>query len=223
MASKLFIITILVTLISIFLYYNTNEVYNTSNNDPYLLNDIKIITYNENIEKHLLRYKTVLGNDYEGYRGHIYRVLTYAIHFLNGNEDKLSVIGSALVFHDIGLWTDGTLAYLEPSVSRADEYFNIKTFNKQDRQLLKDIIYWHHKITPFKGPNEHIVNAVIKGDIIDASSGLITKGMPKSHIKRVNDAIPEAGFHKTLMDFGPRLHGWNIIKIVVDLSSILKW
>lgn len=219
MAKKLFL-TILIVLIGIFLY-NFND--NNNNNDIKLLNDIKIISYDETVEKHLLRFKEVIGNDYEGYRGHIYRVLTYSIHFLNGNENKRSIIASALVFHDIGLWTDGTLAYLEPSVSRADEYFNIKSFTNEDRQLMKDIIYWHHKITPFKGPNEDVVNAVIKADLIDASSGLFTKGMPKSHIKKVTDTIPEAGFHKTLQDFGPRLHGWNVIRMIIDMSSILKW
>lgn len=219
--SKVLYLTIFVALAGIFLYNYNNE--NKGNEDVLLLNDIKIISYDETVEKHLLRFKEAIGNDYEGYRGHIYRVLTYSIHFLHGNEEKRSIIASALVFHDIGLWTDGTLAYLEPSTSRAEEYFNQKTLKGDDRQLLKDIIYWHHKITPFKGSNEDIVNAVIKADLIDASSGLFTKGMPRSHIKKVNDAIPEAGFHKTLIEFGPRLHGWNIVKIIVDMSSILKW
>ncbi len=193
--------------------------------------EIEIISIDDTVEKHLERYREIIGKDYEGYKGHIYRVLTYSLHFLSSNtklskiekEQTKRVIAAGLVFHDIGLWTDHTLAYLEPSVQRAEEYFNYKSFTKEEFQLIKDIIVWHHKITPFVGPNEEILNAVIKADLIDASNGIITKGMPKSHIKKVTDTIPEAGFHQTLMEFGPRLHGWNVIKIVKDMSSILRW
>jgi hypothetical protein len=217
MASKIFL-SLLVAVIAVFLYNNS-----TSPDDPLLLNDIKIIVTDPTVEKHLSRYQDLLGNDYAGYRGHIYRVLTYSIHFLHGKEEKRHVIAAALVFHDIALWTDHTLAYLEPSVSRADEYYDNLSFSVEDRQLLKDIIYWHHKITPYEGPQAEVVNAVIKSDLIDASSGLITKGMPRAHINKVSEAIAENNFHKTLMEFGPRLHGWNIVRIVVDLSSLLKW
>jgi hypothetical protein len=219
MVSKRLLLSLVVVGIAAFLY----QYFSALDNDPKLLNDIKVISSHPSVEKHLTRFRDVIDKDYEGYRGHIYRVLTYSIHFLHGNEDKIHVIAAALVFHDLGLWTDGTLAYLEPSVNRAEEYFDKKTFSKEDRQLVKDIIYWHHKITPFDGPNSEVVNAVIKGDLIDASSGLFTRGMPRSHIQTVNNAIPEAGFHQTLAEFGPRLHGWNVVRIVMDMSSLLKW
>lgn len=220
MVSKKLLLSLLVVGFASFLYQHYATL---DQSDPQLLNDIKVISSHPIVEKHLSRFHDVIGKDYEGYRGHIYRVLTYSNHFLHGNEEKLHVIAAALVFHDIGLWTDGTLAYLDPSVSRAEEYFDKKTFTSKDRQLVKDIIYWHHKVTPFEGPHAEVVNAVIKADLIDASNGLFTRGMPRSHIKIVNDAIPEAGFHQTLVEFGPRLHGWNLVRIVIDLSSILKW
>jgi hypothetical protein len=223
--SRKVIFSLVVVLVAIYVYYYQET---NSSSSPHLLNDIEIISNDKTVEKHLNRYREVIGKDYEGYKGHIYRVLTYSLHFLPNlskkeKERTRKVIAAGLVFHDIGLWTDHTLAYLEPSVQRAEEYFNYKSFTKEEFQLIKDIIFWHHKITPFKGENEDIVNAVIKADLIDASNGIITKGMPKSHIKKVTDTIPEAGFHQTLMEFGPRLHGWNVVKIVTDLSSILRW
>ena len=96
-------------------------------------------------------------------------------------------------------------------------------------RLLSDIIYWHHKITPFvpsavaDEQYAAAVNAVRLADHIDASMGFISKGMPHSHIHAVMAKIPEAGFHLTLLNFLPRIRGWNIPKAVWELSSIIKW
>jgi hypothetical protein len=49
------------------------------------------------------------------------------------------------------------------------------------------------------------------------------QGMPHAHIQAVQAAIPEAGFHQTLLNFLPRIRGWNIPRAVWEISSILKW
>eukprot|EP00954_Amorphochlora_amoebiformis_P010267 802499-Amorphochlora_amoeboformis.AAC.1 len=51
------------------------------------------------------RYPDIIGDDYAGYRGHIYRTLSFSLHFL-ANETHRGAIEAALVYHDIGLWTD---------------------------------------------------------------------------------------------------------------------
>lgn len=190
--------------------------------DPHLLNPINIITDSPLIEKYLQEHKDALGPDYNGYRGHLYRVLSYTLHFLNGDETQLKPIAAALVYHDIGLWTDNKLDYLEPSSDRAKKELS-KEFSTEELQLIHDIIYWHHKITAFQGKHEEVVNAVRKADWIDATKGVISKGMPRNHIATVQDSIPNAGFHQTLLELGPRLRGWNVYKIVTELGSILKW
>jgi len=182
---------------------------------------IKVITHNEVIEKHLSEYRDLIGSDYSGYKNHIYRVLTYSMHFLNNDEKFLEVIGSALVYHDIGIWTDKTLAYLEPSAELARR--NCPTYTEEELTLQENIIVNHHKMWPFVGENEAIVEAVRKADWIDASMGFFTKGMPRKHIKAVKEALPAAGFYKTLRDVGPRLHGANVPRIISDLSTIFKW
>lgn len=207
-----------ITVLAAYIYTSYDGV----NNHPELLQDIKIYQKLPTVESNLQKFKSVIGKDYKGYEGHIYRVLSYSIHFLGGDEKYLDVIASALVFHDIGLWTDGTLAYLEPSCSQASNYYG-NAFSSEENELIQNIIYWHHKITPFHGNHSDVVNAVIKADMIDASVGIITKGMPRAHIEKVTKTIPNAGFHQTLAEFGPRLHGWNIYRIVTDLSSILKF
>jgi hypothetical protein len=126
------------------------------------------------------------------------------------------------VFHDIGLWTDHTLSYLEPSSLRAKATFG-DIFNDDELELLFNLIYYHHKFTAFEGPHADIVNAFLKADWIDATSGAIRRGMPKSHVKKVKAALPDDDFQKVLAGFGPRLHGMNVFNMIKDISKIYKW
>ena len=187
-----------------------------------LRTDIDIIDHAVEVENYLQPYKDMMGSDYDGYKGHIYRVLTYSMHFLRGDKTYYKAIAAALVYHDIGLWTDKKLTYLEPSSDRAKEKLS-SDFNEEELSLIHDIIYWHHKITPFEGNYEDIVNAVRRADWIDATRGVINQGMPDIHIANVQKQIPNAGFHKFLREIGSRIHGNDIYKIVTEMSSIFKW
>ena len=169
---------------------------------------ITIISEDPIIESELSRFGPAIGNDLLGYRNHVYRVLTYAMHFLAGDSRWRPVIAFALVYHDIGMWTDGTLAYLEPSEvqaerARADRAPHI------DAQLLRDIIHWHHKMTAFTGPHADVVNAVRKADWIDASQGMIRKGLSRAQIAATNAILPGLGFPETLMRLAADLNGGN--------------
>lgn len=190
--------------------------------DPRLLDDIQMITHSENVENLLSKYKDVIGSDFEGYRGHIYRVLSYSMHFLDGKKDFLPVIEASLVYHDIGLWTSKVLTYLEPSSDLARSDLK-DVFSEEELQLLHDCIYWHHKITPFLGPHADIVNAVRKADWIDATQGVVHQGMPATCIQRAYEAVPEAGFYKTLQEIGTRYYGSDIVRIIKETFSIFKW
>ena len=150
--------------------------------------EIDIIDYDENVEKYLNKYQNSLGDDLEAYRNHIYRVLSYAMFYLNDNDQYQPIISVALVYHDLGLWTDSKLNYLEVSCKRAKKAMKDNGFNSRDINLAQDIIYYHHKITPFTGTSSgtgstgtdaadnEIVNAVRKADWIDASYGIVNFG-----------------------------------------------
>ena len=185
-----------------------------------LPDDIQVITRSDRVERLLGRYKDLIGDDYEGYRGHVYRVLSYALHFLGGQSPDREAIETALVYHDLGLWSDKKLAYLEPSIERVKVDNEAEQWG-HDPQLLTDIIYWHHKVTAFRGPNSEIVNAVRKADWIDATAGLVRKGMPKACIRNVTAAIPVAGFYDTLKRIGPELTG-SMPKSVAALLKVYK-
>jgi hypothetical protein len=192
--------------------------------NPELDYDFNPVTSSRNMESSFKQHEELIGSDYPGYRNHCYRVLSYSLHILHGKVTKpeIKVIEAAIVYHDIGLWTDKTLAYLEPSSLRAAGVF-MDEFTSDEMRLLHNIIYWHHKITPFEGPNADIVNAVREADWIDATQGLVHQGMPRKHIEAAYKALPVAGFYDTLANFGPKLYGKDIVRIVREMSSILKW
>jgi hypothetical protein len=204
----------LVAIISIIIYWLA------SFEDPSLQGDISIIKRDQVVENHLSPYKELLGEDYHGYRNHVYRVLTFSLHFLHGYETYRDIIAAALVYHDIGLWTADNHRYFfynEPSMKLATE--RLKT-SQLDLVLVKNIIHWHHKITPFEGDHADIVNAVRKADWADTTFGLVHHGLPRRHIAKVRDAVREAGFQRTWLDFNivtNFLHHWNML-----LASILS-
>ena len=171
-----------------------------------LTEDIEVITRSNRVETLLEPFRETIGGDYDGYRGHVYRVLSYAMHFLGREDGARGPIETALVYHDLGLWTDKKIGYLEPSIERVQHDNSARSWG-HDPELLRDIIYWHHKVTPFRGPNADVVNAVRKADWIDATAGVVRAGMPKRNIEKVTNAIPDAGFRNALKRIGPELTG----------------
>ena len=190
---------------------------------PSLERDIVIIKDTEVVESYLSKYRDQIGEDYDGYRNHIYRVLSYTHHFLGAKayEKFAKEIQVALVYHDIGLWTDGELDYLDPSWLRAKADVSSE-FNEEQLELIKNIIIYHHKLTSFQGKHSGVVNAVRNADWIDATMTLVTKGIPREQVRKVQEAIPNAGFHDTLRQFffGPRVNGWNIFKSINEGRKI---
>ncbi len=167
---------------------------------------IEIITCEPAVEALLAPYEPDLGEDLAGYRGHIYRVLTYALHFLGADHANKPELEAALVFHDIGLWTDGELAYLEPSMAEADR---VLSGHDIDHDLVRRMIWNHHKITPYVGPKAGPINAMRKADWIDATKGRMRKGLSRAQIAKVEAAIPNAGFHDALDRLAGELNGGN--------------
>ena len=92
------------------------------------------------------------------------------MHFLDNDPSVERVVETAFVYHDIGLWTDKELAYLEPSeaVALADNARHGWGF---DPDLLYGIIHWHHKVFPYQGPHARVIEACRRADWIDASLG----------------------------------------------------
>ena len=152
---------------------------------------------NKIIEDLLGKFQPIIGNDFRLYRNHVYRVYLNCliIDAKSGNEPKYAI---ASVFHDIGIWTDHTFDYLDPSIKQAKLY--LMGINKQEWiEEISAMIYWHHKISSYKGKDQAIVENFRKADWIDVCFGLKTYGVDKNKIRQNIKAIPTAGFHFFLL------------------------
>lgn len=186
------------------------------------MNKIEIKQERPWVEALFSPYKDIIGKDYPGYRNHVYRTITYAMHFLSQNIEYEKLVETAFVYHDIGLWTDKELAYLEPSeaVALSD---NEKFQWQLNPDALKGAIHWHHKITPYKGPHQTVIEACRKADWVDASMGVIRKGLSKAVIKEVEQAFPNLAFHDTLLRLA-KDYGGNMLKGGYKVTrGIVKW
>jgi len=145
------------------------------------------------IESLLQKYKPSLGPDYEKYRNHVYRVFLNCLLIDNETNNKMKYSITA-VFHDIGIWTNNTFDYLHPSIRQAEVYLH--EINKREWiEEITGMIYWHHKITRYKGNHELTVETFRKADWIDVSLGLRTFGYDKLAIGKIRKKLPNRGFH----------------------------
>lgn len=186
------------------------------------MSGIVIKTERPRIDGILATYAPRIGGDLPAYRNHVYRVVTYAMHFLGGDAAAERAVETALAYHDIGLWTDGALAYLEPSeaVALAD---NERHGWGLDPALLRGIIHWHHKVWRYRGPDARIIEACRKADWIDASQGWVRKGMPREAIRAVEASFPNLGFHAALLRLAKDLGGSTLSGGLAVTRGIVRW
>jgi HD domain len=149
------------------------------------------------IDDILQKFKTVMGPHYDRYKNHVYRVFLNCLLIDNekNNEEKYSI---AAAFHDIGIWTNHTFDYLDPSVEQAKIYLT-ETGRPEWIEEVSLMINWHHKISEYRGVHEKIVESFRKADWIDFSLGLRTFGFDKRKIKENKRNLPNLGFHLFLV------------------------
>jgi len=205
-------------------------------------NSYKIYSHHPVLEQHLQQFRSdedavMSEHDYVAYRNHCLRVLTFAVYHCAEacGTHEVDLMAMALAYHDVALWSDKKLNYLTPSVRRMELQANKQDtgadqpaiWNKQDIATATEIILQHHKVTDWRGEDNNasaaiLVNAVRKGDWADATMGLVRFGLPASLLERAYEQIPEAGFHRVLLDMGPRLSPDSLVG-QLDVFKILKW
>jgi hypothetical protein len=184
--------------------------------------DITIKIQRPRVEELLAPYRTLIGRDYDGYRNHVYRCVTYAMHFLGSADEYEKLVETAFVYHDIGLWTDKKLAYLEPSEAVALRD-NEKYGWGLDPDALRGAIHWHHKVFKYKGVHATVIEACRKADWIDATQGWCRKGISRSDIAKVESTFPNCGFHKTLLRLAKDYGGSTFVGGFKVMRGIVKW
>ena len=149
------------------------------------------------IEELMQDFRQIIGTDFEKYRNHVYRVFLNCILQDNNpaNTEKYAI---AAVFHDIGIWTDHTIDYLNPSIAQAKSY--LMSVNKPDLfEEVSSMIYWHHKISSYQGNFQQTTENFRRADWIDVSLGFLTFGVDKKIIRQNQKKIANLGFHMFLL------------------------
>jgi hypothetical protein len=157
----------------------------------------KLHTAHPVVDDVLAMWRETLGASFEAYRGHVYRLINFSCA-LTGDDAASDTLAVAAVFHDLGIWSDGTFAYLAPSIRRADEWSDAHATGV-DRREVADMIALHHKLTRAPASVSSNVEPFRRADLVDLSLGLFRFGLPKGFVRTVREAFPNAGFHRVLV------------------------
>jgi hypothetical protein len=139
-----------------------------------------------------------LGDDFTAYRNHCLRVFNFCVALSAANDTTKEKIAIALAFHDIGIWTHGTIDYLEPSQTLAQEYLARTNRNNWAHEMTA-MIAEHHKCRKAQSDPTGLVECFRKADWVDVSLGMLKFGLPGSFVAETRAAFPNAGFHKRLV------------------------
>ncbi|MGH8493130.1 MAG: hypothetical protein ACRERR_08520 [Moraxellaceae bacterium] len=142
-----------------------------------------------------------LGKDALPYRNHVERLLAICMKINQPLvESELLAFRVAAVFHDLGIWSDGTFDYLPPSRQRALDWLQAQGLADKVG-LVEALIENHHKIRA-AGDHANAVEVFRRADWMDVSLGLINFGLPRAEYRAILKTFPDAGFHKRLLQLG---------------------
>lgn len=154
----------------------------------------------EFVDATLDMYRHDLTEDYQMYRNHVLRVLSF-LACLHGSEVTRGVpsheVQVAAIFHDIGIWTDHSLDYLGPSTVRAMRYLDDNTSDGIDRDLVQTLITNHHKVRP-AGEADSLVEIFRRADLVDVTHGIIRFSISRDQIHGIASRYPYLGFQSFL-------------------------
>lgn len=175
---------------------------------------MKLVLESALLDDVLETYRAAMGRDFRGYRGHVYRTFNFALALSGASQDSKE-LALAAAFHDIGIWTDGTFDYLEPSARRASQYVAARRLDVDVTELEHAVLH-HHGLRSRRGVSA-FVEAFRRADWADVSWGLLSWGVPKELVRDAHAAFPNAGFHGCLLREGVRWamrHPWRALPML---------
>jgi hypothetical protein len=173
------------------------------------------------VEQILSAWKSRIGDDYQGYKNHVYRMLHCCFALAPCSEEDRKKLMIAACFHDIGLWSDHTVDYLPPSVREAEHYLKEQGLERWSEEI-RLLIDLHHQLRPIKGELNRrfpLLEAFRKADLADVSLGLVRGGVPAAYMKKLKQQFPDAGFHPMLL----KTAGKWFSKNPLTPPPFLKW
>jgi len=171
-----------------------------------------LLTEIATLDEVLQAHAEALGGDFTAYRNHTYRVANLCVALSSGDPEPLRKIAIAAAFHDLGIWTDGTFDYLQPSIRLAAAHL-AQSGRAEWTPEITAMILEHHKISAWWRGNPYwLVEPFRQADWVDVTRGLRTFGLPRSLLREIFAKWPSAGFHKRLVQLELRrlrTHPWN--------------
>lgn len=164
------------------------------------------------------KWKKELGDDYSGYKNHVYRMINFCFAQNDFNAEESEKIIIAGCFHDLGIWSNDTFDYLPPSVALAKDYLEKNRLEEWISEI-ELMIEQHHKLGNYTDEQHPLIEVFRQGDLVDFSLGFVKCGLPKTYIKSVKNQFPNAGFHKGLA----KLAGKWICRHPLNPIPVLKW
>lgn len=146
------------------------------------------------------RHAVVLADDFEAYRNHAYRVANLCAASAPGSPEAIEKIAIASAFHDLGIWTDRTFDYLDPSIRLARDYL-VAAGRADWVPEVTAAIGEHHRIRRYDGVHASLVEPFRRADWIDVSGGLLASGSRRALYRATVARWPWAGFHGLLARF----------------------
>jgi len=163
------------------------------------------------LDELLAQHTEAMGSDAVPYRNHAYRVANLCIAFAPRDPDTLHKIAIAAALHDMGIWTKGTFDYLPPSIELARAHLE-QIGRTEWTAEITTMILEHHKISPYRGRADWLVESFRRSDWIDVTVGLRSFGIPRTRLQELLRRWPDAGFHRGLVKLTLkrlRTNPWN--------------
>lgn len=160
----------------------------------------------------------VIGRDFAGYRNHCRRVFLFAATLSGAEGESLRRIAIATAYHDLGIWTDATFDYIEPSKRLVHAWLESNGRTAWSEEI-ETMIEEHHKVTPWSCNPDWLVEPFRKADWIDVSLGALTFGLDRRYILEIRRRYPNAGYHPSLA----RLTFARMKKHPKDPLPMMKW
>jgi len=160
-----------------------------------------LLTRIPTIDDVLNDHAMALRDDFIAYRNHVYRIVNLCVAIVGQSE--LERIAIAAVFHDLGIWTNGTFDYIAPSIALAHDYL-VDRGREEWTAEIEQMIGDHHKITPSTADRNSLIEAFRRADWIDVTRGLRRFGIPRPLVAHLFATWPSAGFH------------WRLVTLTLD-------
>lgn len=142
------------------------------------------------IEELLGPHSAALGSTFRGYRAHAYRMFNFARALAADPrpdaDDRIAIVA---VLHDLPVVLDGDLEYVERGGALAADHaaaIGKPEWGEELRLMAEN----HHKIRPYAGPHQGLVEATRRADWIDASFTRLRFGLPGCYVQEVARAFP---------------------------------